>query len=771
MKKICALFAGSLLFLIGLYANASTTFSNDVTNAYKWAYNYWITSLPLEKARLNEPVTRQAAAKMFVKFAVNALGQTPDYSKSCNFSDPDIVADLVPYVQKSCQLGLMGQNATSFNPYGNLTLAQFGAILSRILWWEAYEGTSPYYVGHLRALQEYWILKSYWDPTKTLVTRWDVLELLQKSYTVKMSTNELSSNSDTASLTQSKIPTDYDYRNAHIIARLNQSWGMDVLENYSTYFAKEHEGITRRLPQSFMVWDKVYNVLIENIDVADKKFKASSNGKQVAIKIWDASEPVRWLQNYSIAYSAYWFVNDYARRWYIQLYWDILPKDFDTNVKEITAEIMFPKAYPDLRSEDVLITINGKTATADSFLWKVDLSSDRVVINYTKWVSAFQGMNVVIKFPMSDYFTFDLEKQKSLVDDNSFNTYSNWDSAFSWVNYADFAAKIKELAKDNDSHLLDLLKLEDMYNTSLESLSWSLDTYVNTHNLDAEDPKVAQEVLTKAKELQLKANKEYRENLQALKTLLNEKDEEFKLAERIDETVKYLNLSDWYVDALMEVLVPMYSTNYQSSNSELSKEEQEKMMWNTFSLFGLSMTYSLKTDAYNTYLTDWATEVYKKVSRNTSDTPASMTTSKVFAIKSEIEEDWAQTHWSALFTGENAYSYSTIHTWYDEPRNEFKEDWRYKDFRDFTSVNAELAAKMREMKLRATACPNIYSQQVWDDGTYNKRKHYYWNNDKKTMILMDGVYFIYECSDYDKYAYVEEDSLSWENVIDISIWR
>jgi hypothetical protein len=56
------------------------------------------------------------------------------------------------------------------------------------------------------------------------------------------------------------------------------------------------------------------------------------------------------------------------------------------------------------------------------------------------------------------------------------------------------------------------------------------------------------------------------------------------------------------------------------------------------------MTYSLKTDAYNTYLTDWATEVYKKVSRNTSDTPASMTTSKVFAIKSEIEEDWAQTH-------------------------------------------------------------------------------------------------------------------------------
>jgi hypothetical protein len=62
---------------------------------------------------------------MIVKFAVNALGEVPDYSVKCYFNDEDIVEDLVPYVKKACQLGLMGQNTNWFNPYGNLTRAQF----------------------------------------------------------------------------------------------------------------------------------------------------------------------------------------------------------------------------------------------------------------------------------------------------------------------------------------------------------------------------------------------------------------------------------------------------------------------------------------------------------------------------------------------------------------------------------------------------------------------------------------------------------------------
>ncbi len=770
MKKIYALFVCSLLFLWGLYANADTAISTDMTNAYRWAYNYWITSLPLEKARLNEPVTRQAAAKMIVKFSINALGKTPDYSKSCNFSDPDIVSDLIPYVQKSCQLGLMGQNATSFNPYGNLTIAQFGTILSRILWWETYAWTSPYYVGHLRALQEYGILKSYGDPTTTFVTRWDVLTLLQKSYTVLVSSREAAKEDPLSELYgligNNSSATEYDFRNAHVIAKLTESGSVDVLESYQTYFSKEETGITRKLPQSFKVWDKVYNVLIEDVDVADRPFKATSNGSEVLIAIWDKEEPVKGTQIYSLAYSEYGLINDYAWKGYTQLYWDILPQSFDTNVKSITAEIMFPKPYPELRAEDVLITINWKTSTADSLNWRVDLSANRVVITYTKWVSAFQGMNVVVKFPKSDYFKFDPEKQKSLVEDDFFGSYTQWDSAFSWADYNALVERIKKLNVKDDSHLYDLLKLEEIYNANLESLSGSIDKYVDSKNLDKEDPKVVVEALENAKKLQLDANKEYKTNLTSLKSVLNENDEKYNLSKRIDETLEYLELSDGYVDALMEILIPLYSDNAKYSNWTTSEDNQNN--GSAFSLFSLSMTYNLRTESYNTYLVQWATDVYKLVSKSDTKITKNLSTSKVF---STLQEDNELMHGSAELTGVDYFATSTINSWYEEPRNEFKEDWRYKDFRDFTNVNLELAIKLREMKLHATSCPNVYSQQVADDGTYNKKKLYFWNNDKKTMTLMEWIYFVYDCADYDHYAFIDTGDAVEDDLQTITIWK
>jgi hypothetical protein len=60
-------------------------------------------------------------------------------------------------------------------------------------------------------------------------------------------------------------------------------------------------------------------------------------------------------------------INDYSNRGENQLYWDIVPNGFDAKIKNVTAELIFPKPYPELRTEDVLITVNGRTATADNF--------------------------------------------------------------------------------------------------------------------------------------------------------------------------------------------------------------------------------------------------------------------------------------------------------------------------------------------------------------------------------------------------------------------
>jgi hypothetical protein len=166
------------------------------------------------------------------------------------------------------------------------------------------------------------------------------------------------------------------------------------------------------------------------------------------------------------------------------------------------------------------------------------------------------------------------------------------------------------------------------------------------------------------------------------------------------------------------------------------------------------MAYGLKTESYNNYLTEWAVKIYNQyLSDSNKKIKRTTLTSKIY-VEPEKDEFEFLTHGSAVLVDD----YSTIHTWYDTPRSEYRADGRFKDYKDFATINPELSAKLKDMKLRATSCPNVYCQQVADDGTYNKQKHYYWNNDRKTMVLMPDVYYVYDCADYDVYAYAGENT-------------
>jgi hypothetical protein len=57
------------------------------------------------------------------------------------------------YIRLVCQLGIMGVWLTSFEPYARVDRAQWGTVLSRILYGDQYDGANPYYINHLNALQ------------------------------------------------------------------------------------------------------------------------------------------------------------------------------------------------------------------------------------------------------------------------------------------------------------------------------------------------------------------------------------------------------------------------------------------------------------------------------------------------------------------------------------------------------------------------------------------------------------------------------------------
>ena len=73
-------------------------------------------------------------AKMISVFTIMLGGLTPDTTKKCTFTDiANQSLDMRFYINLSCQLGLMGQGVTLFNPSGEITRAQFGTILSRVI--------------------------------------------------------------------------------------------------------------------------------------------------------------------------------------------------------------------------------------------------------------------------------------------------------------------------------------------------------------------------------------------------------------------------------------------------------------------------------------------------------------------------------------------------------------------------------------------------------------------------------------------------------------
>ncbi|MDR0369789.1 MAG: hypothetical protein LBH96_04730, partial [Candidatus Peribacteria bacterium] len=82
---------------------------------------------------------------------------------------------------KACQLGLMGIDMDYFQPNMVVTRAQFGTILSRLLWQNTYAGSSPYYARHLQALKEQGILTQIDNPEQRLELRQRVRLMLMRS--------------------------------------------------------------------------------------------------------------------------------------------------------------------------------------------------------------------------------------------------------------------------------------------------------------------------------------------------------------------------------------------------------------------------------------------------------------------------------------------------------------------------------------------------------------------------------------------------------------
>lgn len=158
-------------------------YSSEINEAYLRAYAHNITTMPtIQQANIWGTLIRSHMAKMMSTFAIQFAGLTPDTSLACEFDDvANQSSEMKFFIKLSCQLGIMGQGITNFNPNEQVTRAQFGTVMSRILWGNTYNGGVPYYTSHLNALANAGIMTQISNPSMKEL-RGYVMIMMKRTY-------------------------------------------------------------------------------------------------------------------------------------------------------------------------------------------------------------------------------------------------------------------------------------------------------------------------------------------------------------------------------------------------------------------------------------------------------------------------------------------------------------------------------------------------------------------------------------------------------------
>jgi hypothetical protein len=132
-------------------------------------------------------VTRREMAKMISVFATKIMWLKPDTTRKCKYTDTSKESDeMKAYATLACQLKIMWLKYdwtpdTTLRPNWLVTRAQFGTMLSRLIYWNKYNWNKESRYGpHLSALKKNWIIKDISKPTMQ-EQRWYIMIMLMRT--------------------------------------------------------------------------------------------------------------------------------------------------------------------------------------------------------------------------------------------------------------------------------------------------------------------------------------------------------------------------------------------------------------------------------------------------------------------------------------------------------------------------------------------------------------------------------------------------------------
>ena len=176
--------------------SAKSKYSEEQIAAYEWAYSNGITTInDIEKARLDDWLTRAELAKMMSQYLSKVLWKEATTAEKANYADVDSsLGDLADFIQIAYAYKIMWVNADGtplqyFNPNGKVTRAEYATVFSRVLYGDKYnKAEGNYYEDHIKALKNAGILTND-NPSIEEIRGWVMLMML-RSTNVKAESEE-----------------------------------------------------------------------------------------------------------------------------------------------------------------------------------------------------------------------------------------------------------------------------------------------------------------------------------------------------------------------------------------------------------------------------------------------------------------------------------------------------------------------------------------------------------------------------------------------------
>lgn len=172
-----------IIILVFSIVSFTLAYSQEETEAYRWAFRNWITTQStIEAANLDWKLTRQELSKMLTNYIENVAWVRQTSLSFCTFPDEDKITDnLKPYTRKICSYKIMWSDWEDFRPTSKVTRAELWTTISRMLWWDKHNVSwKDFYIYHLNALKDQWIMNNIENPTKSLARRWDTFIMLKR---------------------------------------------------------------------------------------------------------------------------------------------------------------------------------------------------------------------------------------------------------------------------------------------------------------------------------------------------------------------------------------------------------------------------------------------------------------------------------------------------------------------------------------------------------------------------------------------------------------